>query len=186
MKNEILEKQVSALKQEIEQLKKTHSDQVFKLSNTIVDIVERLAILELGQKEHPGSDNNLTENPGEATAAIESKKKAAEIIPTEVFKCDQCDFESNKLITINKHTNTKYAKEVAESEIEVKTCSLCEDKFLSDHELKRHIEEHIEKIETLDISSLTNGLDLFECNLCRFESGYGDSIREHLIEHVNY
>ena len=38
----------------------------------------------------------------------------------------------------------------------------------------------------MDITTLTNGHDLFECNLCSFESGLGDSIREHLIDHVNH
>ena len=51
--------------------------------------------------------------------------------------------------------------------------------------LRKHIDEHIEKIEGLDIASLTKGHDLFECNLCSFESGHKDSIREHLISHVN-
>ena len=27
---------------------------------------------------------------------------------------------------------------------------------------------------------------MFECNLCSFESGVGDIIKEHLIDHVNY
>ena len=48
----------------------------------------------------------------------------------------------------------------------------------------KHIDENIEEIETLDIASLTNGHNLFECNLCSFESGLGDSIREHMIDHV--
>ena len=43
----------------------------------------------------------------------------------------------------------------------------------------------LEEIENIDIASLTNGHDLFECNLCSFESGLGDSIREHMIDHVN-
>ena len=64
-------------------------------------------------------------------------------------------------------------------------CSLCEDIFGSEIEYKKHIEEHIEEIENIDIASLTNGHDLFECNLCSFESGLGDSIREHMINHVN-
>ena len=37
----------------------------------------------------------------------------------------------------------------------------------------------------MDLAYLTHGNDLFECNLCGFESGMGDSIREHLIDHVN-
>ena len=37
----------------------------------------------------------------------------------------------------------------------------------------------------MDIKSLTNGHDLFECNICSFESRHEDSVKEHLIEHVN-
>ena len=64
-------------------------------------------------------------------------------------------------------------------------CSLCEDRFQTDQEFKKHIAEHMEEIEVMDLASLTHGNDLFECNLCSFESGMGDSIREHLIDHVN-
>ena len=49
-----------------------------------------------------------------------------------------------------------------------------------------HIEEHIYEIKELHISTLKNGHELFECNLCSFESGLGDSIREHIIDHVNH
>ena len=37
----------------------------------------------------------------------------------------------------------------------------------------------------MDIASLTNVHDVFECNLCSFESGHEDSVKEHMIEHVN-
>ena len=36
-----------------------------------------------------------------------------------------------------------------------------------------------------DITNLTNEYDLFECNLWSFESGNIDSVKEHLIDHVN-
>ena len=75
--------------------------------------------------------------------------------------------------------NTKHIQKFSENE-----CSLCEDRFESATELKKHIDEHIEEIESLDIASLINGHDLFECNLCSFESGLGDSIREHMIYRV--
>ena len=39
-------------------------------------------------------------------------------------------------------------------------------------------------IESMD-TSLTNEDHLFECNLFNFESGNEDSLREHLIDHVN-
>ena len=44
----------------------------------------------------------------------------------------------------------------------------------------------MDEIEGLDISTLTNGHELFECNLCSFESGYGDIIREDLVNHLNH
>ena len=43
----------------------------------------------------------------------------------------------------------------------------------------------MEEIEGMDITSLTNEHDLFECNLCTFESGNKDSVREHMIDHLN-
>ena len=64
-------------------------------------------------------------------------------------------------------------------------CAKTASHLSSSKELKTHITEHIEEIEGLNIASLTKGHDLFECNLCSFESGHEDSIREHLIAHVN-
>ena len=203
IKIEDLEKQVSALTQEMVELKKTNHEMVIEHSNNIAVILERLKILEQGQKEHTERYTSWKERPVEQTADMDIKKDAAEnktetintsfdtnnTIPKEDFNCDQCNFKSNTIISLNKHTNTKHAKKVEESDIEVKICnsecSLCEDRFSSELELKKHKDEHIEEIEGLDIASLTNEHDLFECNLCSFESGYGDSIREHLIEHVN-
>ena len=43
----------------------------------------------------------------------------------------------------------------------------------------------MDEIEGMDITNLTNEYDLFECNLCSFESGNIDSVKEHLIDHVN-
>ena len=33
--------------------------------------------------------------------------------------------------------------------------------------------------------SLRNGHDMFACNLCSFELGHEDGVKEHLIEHVH-
>ena len=44
----------------------------------------------------------------------------------------------------------------------------------------------MEEIEWLDISALTNGHEIFECNQCSFETGHEDSIKEHLIDHLNH
>ena len=59
-------------------------------------------------------------------------------------------------------------------------CALCDDMFSSNPDFQ----EHLEEIKEINIYSLTNGHDIFECNLCSFESGHINSIREHLITHV--
>ena len=64
-------------------------------------------------------------------------------------------------------------------------CPLCSDGFSTIAELNDHKAEHLEEIENMDVASLTNGHDVFECNLCSFESGHEDSVKEHMIEHVN-
>ena len=51
--------------------------------------------------------------------------------------------------------------------------------------MDQHKAEHIEEIENIYIESLTNGHHMFDCNICSFESGHKDSVKEHLIQHVN-
>ena len=82
------------------------------------------------------------------------RKKSCNKISQENFKCEKCDFISDKEITINKHMNTKHIHKFLESE-----CSLYEDRFTSATELEKHIDAHIEEIETLDVASLSNGHD---------------------------
>ena len=101
------------------------------------------------------------------------------------FQCHQCDFVCLKNETLMKHINTKHGDQI-ETKVSKSKCSICDDKFVTKAEYQKHKEEHIEEIEGLDISTLTNGHNLFECNLCSFESGYGDSIREHLVDHLNH
>ena len=203
MKIEILENQVAALKCEVEKLikrnqkildaaSKSNTDGFDELSNTIEDVVARLRIVEkeqmestkieaktLGQCANSG-DTRRVETMVINTKADSSKKDMIANIHKNKFTCDECNFTSNTRMTLNKHTNTKHAEKDSGNE-----CSLCEDSFLSAKEFKKHIDEHIEEIEGLDLVSLTKGHDLFECNLCSFESGHEDSIREHLIAHVN-
>ena len=186
LKIEILENQVTALKHEIEEIKKICQE---KLDH----VAERLQIIEQKHSKQSEEDSTLDETPPEV--ANEKEKNISIVVETdtrnetkvngaesepEKLKCNKCNFISNKKITMNKHKNTKHTPDVSQNE-----CSLCEDIFGSEIEYKKHIEEHIEEIENIDIASLTNGHDLFECNLCSFESGLGDSIREHMIDHVN-
>ena len=72
------------------------------------------------------------------------------------------------------------------AEILRRKCLLYEEKFDIKKELQKHKGDHIEEIKGINIAEITNGHDLFECNLCSFESEHKDSIREHMIVHVNY
>ena len=213
MKVAVLENQVAVLWLEIEEIRKINqekleyerqinSDQFLKLSNIIADIEVRLSNKEKNQTDNTEMVTNVKDSPNKgkihgmkhnvdkkkANISTENNKEVTSTstsIYKEGFKCDQCDFESSKEITLLKHKNTKHEDKVTEKEIEIKVsnskCLLCEDRFESDSELKKHVEEHIKEIESLDITSITNG---HECNLCSFESGYGDSIREYMIDHV--
>ena len=124
---------------------------------------------------------------------MQSNKQTLKIRSTDNdklnFECQHCDFNCPSKVTLNKHMNTKHALKASYKECEAKECSskcsLCEDKFKSLAEFRSHIQEHLDKIEEMDIPSLTNEHDLFECNLCSFESGNEESVREHLIDHVN-
>ena len=103
------------------------------------------------------------------------------------FKCQECSYECQNHVTLQKHCNTKHAwmatvtKRVAIDQ----ECGLCEDKFSTSEDFNQHIAEHIEEIKNISIENLTNGHDLFECNMSSFEFGHEDSVKEHIIEHVN-
>ena len=85
---------------------------------------------------------------------------------------------------MNKHTNTKHGVKTVTNASSFE-CSICEDKFKNKSIFLKHKEEHIKEIDGLDISALTNSHEMFECNLCSFESGHEDSIKEHLVDHLN-
>ena len=86
---------------------------------------------------------------------------------------------------MNKHINTKHGVKTVPKTSSFE-CSICEDKFKTESKFLKHKEEHMEEIEGLDISALTNGQEMFECNLCSFESGHEDSVKEHLINNLNH
>ena len=52
-------------------------------------------------------------------------------------------------------------------------------------DFNKNVAEHLDQIENMNIASLTNGHDIFEFNMCSFESGRGDSVKEHMIDHMN-
>ena len=102
------------------------------------------------------------------------------------FKCDKCDYRCKTRGCLMKHTNSKHViKQDITKQVSVPKCSLCDDNFNTLKEYEEHIQEHKDEIEDLDVTSITNGHELFECNLCSFESGHEDSIKEHLLDHVS-
>ena len=52
--------------------------------------------------------------------------------------------------------------------IDVRECSLCDNKFFTHKELKTHVTEHLEEIKDIDIEHLKSWHELFACNLCFF------------------
>ena len=108
---------------------------------------------------------------------------------TNAYNCNQCEYSSATKMSLIKHINTKHAlnpvKQVVTEQVVVPSCSLCDDNFNTVEEYEEHVQEHKDEIEEIDVTALTNGLELFECNLCSFESGHEDSIKEHLLYHVN-
>ena len=63
-------------------------------------------------------------------------------------------------------------------------CILCEEKFNSVNGVQEHISEHLYEIEDTGIENLTNDEDMFEFDMCSFQSGNENNIIDHLIELV--
>ena len=120
---------------------------------------------------------------------LTSYKEMKDLSNTEIemqnMKCPKCEYECKKKVILSKHMNTEHRSIHSNAQVRNSKCSLCEDTFESKSEFEEHIKDHMDEIEGLDITTLTNNHDMFECNLCSFESGVGDSIKEHLIDHVN-
>ena len=118
---------------------------------------------------------------------VEMNEKANAKCKQPCFKCNECEDTGGTKVSLMKHKNTKHAlKPIEQPQVSVPKCSLCDDEFKTFKEYEAHKQEHIDKIEEIDVTSLTNGLEMFECNLCSFESGHEDSIKEHMIDHVNF
>jgi hypothetical protein len=101
------------------------------------------------------------------------------------FKWQHCEYENIHKVIFQKHCNSKHTSVYMGSEEYGHECPLCSDKFTTTEAFNEHKADHLKEIESMDKTSLTNGHDIFECNLCSFESGHDDSVKEHMIEHVN-
>ena len=76
------------------------------------------------------------------TVSDEEKSKEEEI-SAKYFKCDHCDYKSEKLATLKKHKNTKHT---------VQKCKVCNKEFKTSMELVTHIaKEHDDQEEAWNI-----------------------------------
>ena len=75
-------------------------------------------------------------------------------------QCNSTEAQQN-----TKHTGM--ATGTKSDSIEYK-CALCKDPLDKSEDYDQHIAEHIEEIENMNVEILTNGHDLFECNLFYF------------------
>ena len=149
-----------------------------KVNNSLSDIFKKVNILE----------NYKTNNH---TIVTETKlcqeAKARELEPCHTggknknsnslvgqqlnFKCPHCKYENISKWSFQKHCNIKHATIYKGSEEPGHECSLCSDQLSTIEKLHDHKADHLEEIESIDVASLTNGNELFQCNICSFESG---------------
>ena len=64
--------------------------------------------------------------------------------------------------------NTKHQGKIFEEMVCKSKCSRCEITFKTKNDSEIHLNKHIDEIEELDIAKITNGHELFECNLSSF------------------
>ena len=77
-------------------------------------------------------------------------------------------------------------KEIASKVVEPHghECSLCEDNFSTQEEYYKHVNEHLQEVNGIDIESLKSGHEVFKCNLCDFQSGQTVAVKDHLKQHI--
>ena len=97
-------------------------------------------------------------------------------------KCELLDNHINELHN-NKSSFIKEAPKVSEPYDH--ECSLCEDKFSTQEDYDDHVNEHIQEINQMDIDTLKGSHDIFECNLCDFQSDDTATVKDHLKYHIN-
>ena len=78
------------------------------------------------------------------TTVVEHKSKDSKKVH---FKCDKCDYNCKKKVTLKRHINTKH---------EVQQCKVCSKKLVSTTELLQHIaQEHSINKDTTELQDPT-------------------------------
>ena len=81
------------------------------------------------------------------------------------YNCNQCEYSSATKMSLIKHINIKHAlnpvKQGVTEQVVVPSCSMCDDNFNTVDQYEEHVQEHKDEIEEIDVTVLTNGLELF-------------------------
>ena len=106
-----LEKKVLELKDEVNTLKRMMEKKVCDLKgelSTLKEMFAKMYKLIQNRKREPNVKRKENGNEKEEVPekADESSYKCKEA--QEKFKCDKCDYETNKKVTLKKHINTKH------------------------------------------------------------------------------
>ncbi|XP_018403818.1 PREDICTED: zinc finger protein 761-like [Cyphomyrmex costatus] len=87
------------------------------------------------------------------------------------YVCTFCDFDCNRLATLDAHVKKKHKKEVAKTNPKKLNCTICNYECLSETNLNMHMRKHRNK-NTMS----------FVCNVCDFECKRSTTLASHLAQ----
>ncbi|KYM82487.1 Zinc finger protein 26 [Atta colombica] len=87
------------------------------------------------------------------------------------YVCTFCDFDCNRLATLDAHVKKKHKKEVAKTNPKKFNCTICSYECLSETNLNMHMRKHRNK-NTMS----------FVCNMCDFECKRSTTLASHLAQ----
>ena len=93
------------------------------------------------------------------------------------FKWQHCKYENIHKVIFQKHCNSKHTSVYMGSKEYGHECPLCSDKFTTTEVFNEHKAD-----QSMDVACLPIGHEIFEYNLCSFESDPDHNVKEHMIE----
>lgn len=72
-------------------------------------------------------------------------KKCADILCEPKYKCNVCDYKSDKKVNVTRHMKSNHGNDVKEKEKEINTCGNCGKNFSLAKYLKAHERTHNEE-----------------------------------------
>ena len=163
-----------------------NNNKVGGLEIELKNLKEELAELRCSMSAMMNKMWNIEQDAYRNIAKPQEKQETAR--QKDGFKCDQCDFNCSREVTLKKHNNTMHPVPVTQEYKDKGNnfkCDLCDDKFETRIDFNNHIEEHLKEIREMEPTELLNGHKTFKCNRCDFKSRNKNKIKTHLLEHVN-